>query len=101
MVGTLIGVPLVGWFAPHVGTARTTALAALSIGIGIGVAGFALIEHVGPFNVIPGFVVGLVLGVVLTRHAHIAGRAHERCRSRLLVPSLQHLPDGCTRVRSA
>lgn len=59
-VGTLVGVPLVGWFAQHVGAARTTSLAALCIGLGV--AGFALVGHGGPFSVFPGFLVGLGWG---------------------------------------
>jgi MFS family permease len=58
--GTLLGVPLVGWFAQHIGAARTTALAALCIGMGV--TGFALVDHVSPLTVLPGFLVGLGWG---------------------------------------
>ncbi len=60
MVGTFLGVPLVGWFAQRIGAARMTALAALCIGAGV--AGFALIERLGALNVVPGFLVGFGWG---------------------------------------
>ncbi|MPW23935.1 MFS transporter [Paraburkholderia sp. CNPSo 3157] len=60
MVGTFVGVSLVGWFSRHVGATRMTALAALCVGIGI--AGFAAIERVSPLDVIPGFLFGLGWG---------------------------------------
>lgn len=59
-VGTLVGVPLVGWFAQRIGAARTTALAALFIGSGV--AGFALIEPMSLLSVFPGFFVGFGWG---------------------------------------
>src|SRR5471032_2071351 len=58
--GTLLGVPLVGWFAQHIGAARTTALGAVCIGLGV--TGFALVDHVSPLTVFPGFLVGLGWG---------------------------------------
>ncbi|MFM0093034.1 MFS transporter [Paraburkholderia sediminicola] len=60
MLGTFLGLPLVGWCAPRIGAARMTALAALCIGSGI--VGFALIDRVSPLNVVPGFLVGLGWG---------------------------------------
>lgn len=60
LVGTFLGLPLVGWCVPRVGAARVTALAALCIGSGI--VGFALITRVSPLNVVPGFLVGLGWG---------------------------------------
>jgi MFS family permease len=60
MVGTFIGVPLVGWFAHRIGAARMSALAALCVGTGV--AGFALIERVNLLNVIPAFLVGFGWG---------------------------------------
>jgi MFS family permease len=60
MIGTFIGVPLVGWFAQRVGAARMTALSALCVGIGV--AGFAIIDRVSPLNVVPGFLVGFGWG---------------------------------------
>jgi MFS family permease len=60
MAGTFVGVPLVGWFAQHIGAARLTALAALCVGTGV--AGLTLIERVGSLNVIPGFLVGFGWG---------------------------------------
>lgn len=60
MVGSFLGLPLVGWGAPRIGAARMTALAALCIGSGI--MGFALIDRVSPLNVVPGFLVGLGWG---------------------------------------
>jgi len=59
-VGTLVGVPLVGWFAQRIGAARTTALAALCIGLGV--AGFALIDRMSGLSVFPGFLVGFGWG---------------------------------------
>ncbi len=59
-LGTLVGVPLVGWFAQRIGAARTTALAALCIGSGV--MGFALIGRMSPFSFFPGFLVGLGWG---------------------------------------
>lgn len=55
-LGTLVGVLLVGWFAQRIGAARTMALAALCIGLGV--AGFALIERISPVSLFPGFLVG-------------------------------------------
>jgi MFS family permease len=60
MVGTFLGVPLVGWFAPRIGAPRMAALAALCVGAGI--TCFAFIQHVNSLNVIPGFLVGLGWG---------------------------------------
>jgi MFS family permease len=60
MVGTFIGVPLVGWFAQRVGAARMAAFSAICVGLGV--TGFAFIERVGPFNVVPGFLMGLGWG---------------------------------------
>lgn len=59
-VGTLAGVPLVGWFARRIGAPRTTALAALCIGSGV--AGFGLFDRVGALGVFPGFLVGFGWG---------------------------------------
>ncbi|MFM0075972.1 MFS transporter [Paraburkholderia sediminicola] len=59
-VGTLVGVPLVGWFAQRIGAARTTALAALCIGSGV--AGFAFVDRMSALSVFPGFLVGFGWG---------------------------------------
>jgi MFS family permease len=59
-LGTLVGAALVDWFARHIGTARTTALATLCIGVGV--VGFALIQRIGPLGFFPGFLVGLGWG---------------------------------------
>ncbi|BFG79216.1 MFS transporter [Paraburkholderia terrae] len=61
MVGTFVGVPLVGWLSHHrIGAARMAALAALCVGMGV--AGFALIERVSVLDAIPAFLVGLGWG---------------------------------------
>ncbi|RQR49538.1 MFS transporter [Burkholderia sp. Bp9140] len=60
MVGALIGLPLVAWLARWIGTARTTALAALVVGAGV--AGFALIGRTGSLSIVPGLLVGVGWG---------------------------------------
>jgi MFS family permease len=60
MLGTFLGLPLVAWFAPRIGAARVTALAALCIGLGV--TGFALMSRVALLNFAPGFLVGLGWG---------------------------------------
>ncbi|OAJ54127.1 MFS transporter [Paraburkholderia ginsengiterrae] len=60
MLGTFVGLPLVGWFAPRIGAARMTALAALCIGLGV--TGFALMTQVSLLNAAPGFLVGFGWG---------------------------------------
>ncbi|WP_175922956.1 MFS transporter [Burkholderia latens] len=60
MVGALIGVPLVAWLAHCIGTARTTALAALVVGTGV--AGFAWIGRTGSLSFVPGLLVGVGWG---------------------------------------
>lgn len=60
MLGTFLGLPLVGWFAPRIGPARITALAALCIGVGV--AGYALITRVSLLTTAPAFLVGLGWG---------------------------------------
>ncbi|AXF25745.1 MFS transporter [Burkholderia pyrrocinia] len=60
MVGALIGLPLVAWLAHWIGTARTTALAALVVGAGV--VGFALIGRTGSLSVVPGLLVGIGWG---------------------------------------
>jgi MFS family permease len=60
MVGTFISLPLVDWFAPRIGAARLTAVAALCIGIGV--AAFALIAPMSPPGAMPGFLVGFGWG---------------------------------------
>jgi MFS family permease len=60
MVGAMIGLPLVAWLAQSIGTARTTALAALVVGAGV--VGFALIGRTGSMSVVPGLLVGVGWG---------------------------------------
>lgn len=60
MIGTFVSLPLVGWFAPRIGAARMTALAALCMGIGV--AAFATIPPMSAFGAMPGFVVGFGWG---------------------------------------
>ncbi|AIO37646.1 major Facilitator Superfamily protein [Burkholderia cenocepacia] len=60
MVGALIGLPLVAWLARSIGTARTTALAALVVGAGV--VGFALIDRTGSLSAVPGLLVGVGWG---------------------------------------
>ncbi len=81
MVGTFIGVPLVGWFAQRVGAARMTALSALCVGMGV--AGFAFIERVSPFNVVPGFLMGFGWGAFyLAAPMSLAERTSDADRGR-------------------
>jgi MFS family permease len=59
-LGTLIGVPLTGWAARHVGAARMAALAALAVGAGV--ASFAAVGHAGDVEALPGLLVGFGWG---------------------------------------
>jgi MFS family permease len=81
MVGTFIGVPLVGWFARRVGAARMTALSALCVGLGV--AGFAFIERLSPFNLVPGFLMGFGWGAFyLAAPMSLAERTSDADRGR-------------------
>jgi MFS family permease len=60
MIGTFVSLPLVDWLAPRIGSVRISALAALSMGLGV--AGFALIAPMGTFGALPGFFVGFGWG---------------------------------------
>ena len=57
MVGTLVGVPLVGWFANRVGAARMAALGAALVAAGY--LSLAWIPAVAPTIVVAGFFIGL------------------------------------------
>ncbi|WP_155640011.1 MFS transporter [Burkholderia territorii] len=60
MVGALISLPVVAWLARSIGTARTTALAALVVGTGV--VGFALIGRTGSLSAVPGLLIGVGWG---------------------------------------
>jgi MFS family permease len=60
MIGTFVSLPLVDWFAPRIGAARMTALAALCMALGV--AGFAAIEPISALGSMPGFLVGFGWG---------------------------------------
>jgi len=60
MFGTLVGVPLVGWFAPRLGSARMAMAAALCVAAGFEM--FAVLTRVSSLIVVPGFFVGLGWG---------------------------------------
>jgi len=59
-VGTLAGALVVGRFARRIGSARTTALASLCIGLGV--IGFAEFDRMSAMGVVPGFLVGFGWG---------------------------------------
>jgi MFS family permease len=60
MVGTLVGVPLVGWFANRLGAARMAAVGAALVAAGY--VGLAWISAVAPTIVVAGFFIGLGWG---------------------------------------
>jgi MFS family permease len=60
MVGTLVGVPLVGWFANRIGAARMAALGAALVAAGY--VGLAWISAVAPTIAVAGFFIGLGWG---------------------------------------
>ncbi|CAM5494926.1 hypothetical protein MAUB1S_08286 [Mycolicibacterium aubagnense] len=60
MVGTLVGVPLVGWFANRLGAARMAAVGAALVAAGY--VGLAWISAVAPTIAVAGFFIGLGWG---------------------------------------
>ena len=60
MIGTLIGVPLVGWFASRLGAARMASFGAISVAAGY--LGLAFITALTPLTSVAGFFVGLGWG---------------------------------------
>ncbi|QND52348.1 MFS transporter [Phyllobacterium sp. 628] len=60
MVGTFVGVPLVGWFSGRIGAANMAAAGALSIAAGFSL--FASLTAITPFFAIGGFLIGLGWG---------------------------------------
>ncbi|WP_144147072.1 MFS transporter [Paraburkholderia sp. BCC1884] len=60
MIGTFLSLPLVDWFAPRIGAARLSALAALCIGLGV--TAFALVPPMSALGSMPGFLVGFGWG---------------------------------------
>jgi MFS family permease len=60
VIGTFVSFPLVDWFAPRVGAARLTAIAALCLGIGV--AAFTVFAPANAFGFVPGFLVGFGWG---------------------------------------
>ncbi|WP_244166614.1 MFS transporter [Burkholderia anthina] len=90
LVGALLGLPLVAWLARWIGTARTTALAALMVGAGV--VGFALIGRTGSLSAVPGLLVGVGWGgFYLAAPMMLAERTtdHERERWFLRFGSFQ------------
>jgi MFS family permease len=61
MVGTLIGVPLVGWYAKKLKAARMGAMGAVSVGVGYGL--LALLHTLTPLIAIAGFFLGIGWGI--------------------------------------
>lgn len=61
MVGTLIGVPLVGWYARKLKAARMGAMGAISVAVGYGL--LALLNTLTPLIALAGFFMGLGWGI--------------------------------------
>ena len=61
MLGTLIGVPLVGWFARRLGAARMAAFGAISVSVGYII--LALLTTLTPLIAVAGFFIGLGWGI--------------------------------------
>jgi len=61
MVGTLVGVPLVGWYAKRLRAARMGAMGAVSVAAGYGF--LALLTTLTPLVAVAGFFIGLGWGI--------------------------------------
>lgn len=79
MVGTLIGVPLVGWFASRLGAARMAALGAVSVAAGF--LGLAALTTLTPMIIVAGFFIGLGWGTFyLAAPMALSGRVSDENR---------------------
>jgi MFS family permease len=61
MLGTLIGVPLVGWYAKRIKAARMGAMGAIAVAAGYGF--LALLTTLTPYIALAGFFIGLGWGI--------------------------------------
>lgn len=61
MVGTFLGVPLVGWFAERLGAARMAALGSFLLALGY--QGLATLEAVNLWTLLAGMLIGLGWGI--------------------------------------
>lgn len=79
MVGTLVGVPLVGWFAGRLGAARMASLGALLVAIGY--AMIALQTAISPLLTVAGLFIGLGWGAFyLAAPLALSGRVTDQER---------------------
>lgn len=79
MVGTLVGVPLVGWFASRLGAARMAALGAISVAGGF--LGLAALTILTPMIIVAGFFIGLGWGTFyLAAPMALSGRVSDENR---------------------
>lgn len=79
MAGTLIGVPLVGWYAKRLKAARMGAMGAVSVAAGYGF--LALLDTLTPLIAVAGFFIGLGWGIFyLAGPMALSGRVTDQDR---------------------